>query len=161
MEIKHVFSPEERKNIREFLFETIHNEPELTDRSRADIDEMISQDFAFVACEANQIRGFILKKPLGARLFELISWYVLPSFRNQGIGSKLLREAIKNHSHETYLATTFNTKTCSLLQHNGFKKTSWNTLPITLSIRYLISRKVTSIAKHLFKKKSYLLIRTP
>lgn len=158
MEIKNRFNELELKEIAQQIHDTIESEQLLTSRTLASIRGLLRANNCYISLEKNDILGFISQKNISDQVVELQSWYVVPSRRNQKIGSKLLQKAI-NDTTKVYLASTFSPKIAETLHEFGFIYTKLHKLPLHIALKYLSERRITSVIKHLFKTKSYLLIK--
>jgi len=159
LKIKNKFTSSEIDYISGKIFTAIQKEKRLTNRPLEYIKKSLKSGFFFVAVEkGNHVTGFIIKEKLFSDYYEIKSWYISPGKRNSGSGSKLMNSALSDKSIK-YLCVTFQPKVTDILKHYGFKQISLNQLPMNLLIKYVITRNLISVIRHVFVKKSYLMIK--
>jgi N-acetylglutamate synthase-like GNAT family acetyltransferase len=159
MDIKTFFSDKERNNIAFQIYSYIYTEPKLTRRSISYIKAMLRSNSVFVLCNKNNmVKAFIIKERLWQNFYEIKSLYIAPSYRGNGVAAKLITKAIANIDHR-YLSVTFDQRIAKMLISYKFKTTTLLSLPGPLLFRYITTRRLSSVIKHLFKKRSILLIK--
>lgn len=120
---------------------------------------LVRECFYVMVNPEKHVIGFIAKEHLMDNYYELKSWYIVPSKRSQGLSDKIFLEAIKKKEH-IYLGVTFQKEIVKRLQSYGFKQESLTSLPPKVLLKYLITRQWKSIVKHLFIRKSYIVVKT-
>lgn len=150
----------EKKNIQDLvnkIYRYIRQDPQLTTRSRRIIRKWFLAQEIFCAFENGKLLGFIAVEYICDNYFELKSWYVVADRRGKDIGEKIFKTAISDRS-KTFIGVTFQRDIISRLHEFGFEQLSIHKLPLIVAYRYIMSRKLTSVLKHFFKKRSTLLI---
>lgn len=160
MDISNSFSEHEIPQIAGKIFSHIHSEPHLTNRSMSYIYKLLrSKAFFIMMDKKKQVKGFIAKERLSGNYYELKCWYIVPSERNRGLSKKIFDAATQDKRH-TYLLATFQKEIAETLKMDGFQPISFINLPANVLLRYLITRHWSSILRHLFIRKSYLIIKS-
>ena len=159
MDIKNKFTKEDSKRLSKQITLLISQEDSLTNRGIKEIEGLIRNNSFFVALGAeNKIKGFIVKEKLIQNYYEIKCWYVVPSFRKKGLAIQLLNSAVKDNGHN-YIGVTFQDKIVQKVGSFGFKPTSLVKLPPGVLLAYIFTRRPASILKHLFRRKSILLLK--
>jgi len=140
------------------VYSLIKNEDNLTNRDIKEIRKWLSGGFLYLALINNQIIGFIAREKTINNFYEIKSWFVRKEYRENGIGGKLIKQAIKKEGLN-YLMATFQEKIIKRTAKLGFKKTIFTKLSLSVVLKYLSKRNLSSILKHLFKERSVLLIK--
>ena len=97
-----------------------------------DFRSMLSKDvFWGFVCKKDVYQGFILCKTVCSEI-EIITFCVLPEFRNLGVGKTLIREidayAFTNHAHQIFLEVSENnTVARKIYKDFGYKEISRRT----------------------------------
>lgn len=159
MVIRNEFTNQEIGNLTEQLYDFIKSEQQLTDRKKSNIKTLIEKKSFYIAMEDNKVCGFIAKEYLAHNYYELKCWYVIPSHRSTGLSIELIKQSTSDTTH-IYLGVTFQKDIIDKLAPYGFKHINLLHLPLSVLWKYIATRSWKSILKHLFKNKSYLLIKT-
>lgn len=142
------------------IHQMILREINLTNRNLGYIKRMLKNCFFYISLEKeDKINGFIAKEKLIGNYYEVKSWYVTPENRGSGLADKLLLKSIEDLNNN-YLSNTFETYIVIKLKSYGFKQISISDLPWKVILYYILTRNVNSIIKHLFSKRSYLLLKS-
>lgn len=158
MLIRNKFQKRKVDRLSKQVFHLIKNEPKLTNRSLGEITKWIEGDSLHIALEGDQILGFIAREKITNNFYEVKSLLVRKEYRRKGLGDKLMEEAVKE-KEVNYLISTFQEKIVRKAAKLRFKKTSFIKLPLIISLTYISTKKLGSVLKHGFKKKSYLLVK--
>lgn len=158
VDIRNLFKVNEVDEISLVIRNYIGKETNLTKRTDREIRRWLMQEDMYIAFSKKEILGFIVCEKILGNFYELKSWFVEQKSRKKAIGKALLLRVISNKK-KTYIASTFQEKIVEKLKRYGFvEKTVW-TLPVHVLIWYIVTRNVSSLHKHIFKKKSILLIK--
>jgi hypothetical protein len=160
MDILNSFPQDKVSDVAGQIFTYIQNEPELTNRSLHYIENLLRKKSFYVMMGAKKhIVGFIAKEKLAGNYYELKCWYIIPSERKKRLSEKIFLAAIQDKKH-IYVGVTFQKEIVDKLKQYGFRKISLINLPPLVLFKYLSTRQWRSIIKHLFVRKSYLIIKS-
>lgn len=158
MRIENKIKKDDYERISSQVHLLINKESRLTKRSRKEIKKLLENDNIFLAFDKDKVIGFIARENIYKNYIELKSWFVVPELRNKGVGRKLLKEVISEKGF-IYLIATFYDGVISIFKKEGFIKISLLKLPTLLVVKMLFTRNTKSLFKHMFRKKSTLLIK--
>jgi len=158
MQIKNDLSKESVERLSKLVHRMIITEPQLTNRNKRQIFRWILKKQIHIAFHQGKVIGFIVSEPIDTKYSEIKSWYVSPNYRNKQLGIRLLNTATR-FAKVNYLLSSFDKSSTEKLYKHNFKIISYTDLPKDTVIRLLLSKRISSIAKHLFTQKSYLLCK--
>ncbi len=115
----------------------------LSCRTRREIAGSITQGYFLLAFLKGGLVGWLEQAPIWNGWVGLFSFYVKPGYRNKGIGTSLLQEALKNGAQVIYAATS-NKWVSKKLTSLGFKKTRLNSLPLSFLMHLFWKRFLSS-----------------
>lgn len=158
MLFKNNFQEEEIYQLSNQVCRLIKNEPQLTNRKLRTIRDWMRSGSLYAILKGNRLIGFIVKERITGNFYEIKSLLVRRKERRKGWGEKLIRETVKEKS-ANYLISTFQGNIVRKTAKFGFKETTLTKLPLKIALKYVLSKKLISLFKHLFKKRSVLLIK--
>ncbi len=158
MRITNSIVREEIENVAVQIYTLIKSEPNLTPRSRRWITDLIKKGGFFVALSGHEVKGFIVREHVWGKYYEIKSWYCVPNARNGGLAHELFRRAIDLPGAK-FISVTFFYRMVEKLQRYGYVQIKYIQLPLPVSTIFLIRRPWASVMRHMFKKKSYLILR--
>lgn len=141
------------------IFRSIKSEPNLTNRTLKYIALMLRKSCFYVAKDnKGKICGFIAKERVWGKYYEVKCWYVNHENRGCGLADQLFNKVIEEGGC-SYLSSTFDKRIVERLKTYQFKIIKITDLPWRVGLTYICTRNVSSIIKHGFFRKSYLLLR--
>lgn len=158
MLIRNKFQKKEIDRLSSQVFHLIKNEPKLTNRSLGKIINWMENGFLYIALSGDRVLGFIASEEITDKFHEVKSLLVKKEYRKKGLGDKLMKEAVKE-KELNYLISTFQERIVKKAAKLGFKKASFKKLPLKTSLTYILKKNMSSVLKHGFKKRSFLLIK--
>ena len=158
MEIRRSFDQSTAASIANKIYKIISQTRGLTFRKLAYLKKQLENGSVFVMFEKEKLVGFIIKERLFNSYYEIKSWYVIPKFRKKGIGRLLLKK-VTSSRNDKYLMASFYDNPIKIALKEGFRKVTLLQLPFSLTVKFLLSRSSKSIIKHVFHRKSTLLVK--
>ena len=141
------------------IFWCIKSEQNLTDRTLKYIALMLKKSCFYVAKDRiGKICGFIAKERICENYYEVKCWYVNHDNRGSGLANQLFNRVVEGDNCR-YLSSTFDNRIVEKLKTYHFKIIKLTDLPWRVGLAYIYTRNVSSILKHGFLSKSYLLLR--
>ncbi len=159
MTILDKFDARQIENIVNEIYAIIIKEPNLTPRSKKWIKKRIREGGLIASMSGNgPVSGFIFREHIWGDYYEIKSWYCRPEDRGRGLAHELFRKAIAIPGKK-YISVTFFYSMTEKLRRYGYEITYYYQLPLMVTIIFLLKRPLPSVLRHLFKRKSYLVIR--
>ena len=159
MVILNSFSTQDILIIARQIHNIILTDSNLTNRSLDEITKLLKKNSFYVYLNRNVVCGFLSRERLIGNYYEVKSWYVTPTYRNTGLADTIFKKATEDPS-KFYIGVTFNLTITNKVKKFNFHQIAMTNLPLKVLVAYIASRSLTSIFKHLFINKSYLLLKS-
>ena len=158
MRISNNYSKEGIQPLAKKIWKTIKQEPMLTSRTYSEIENALMKKNIHILYEGEKIIGFIGKRNLHRRWYELMSLYIHPHYRKRGYARYLLKSSHVDNNY-FYIAGTFQDYIVRILKDQGFQHVSLSDLPVPVLFSYILSRDIRSVLLNFTKKKAHILVK--
>ena len=159
LEVSNKFTSKEIKLIINQVFDSILKEGGLSHRSTGYIENLLKNGSFYLAVDDNlRVYGFIAKEKLVDNYYELKCWYVVPEKRRTGLADKLLLAAASDPRHK-YIGATYQKRIVERVKKHGFGQISLLALPPKVLFKFVLTRQMNSISKHLFFKRGFFVAK--
>lgn len=115
------------------IFNEIKNTPNIIGFT---INELVSYKNVFVAMDDQKLAGVGIWIKVSEEWNELLVLFVLDGYRNQGIGSEILNNLIRDIGNSNIFIPTRNAVVIRMLHNNNFKIVIFWELPVEIKIYY-------------------------
>lgn len=129
----------------------------LAQRSKAEIQDWINNKYLYLIFEDEDLAGFVVKQPITDNFWEINSLFIYKKYRGAGMAVKAVFRLTRKKGN--YVAASYNKKAVKTFERAGFRRVRIYELPLKVIIKYLLTRKISSVIRSI-KNKTYFFYKT-